>query len=111
MALPIYVFSCREKMWRFVTGAKPPEKKAKMSDSTANYEHEKKVNRPWLMFKEEGMVCSYCVDANVHENKTEFVKGCKSAQIKSVRKHETSEVHIHAAEVLKNRMKEVTKFY
>ena len=101
-------------MWWFVTGAKPPEKKAKMSDSAANYEHEKrkrkpqsawKVNRPWLMFKEEGMVCSYCVDANVHENKTEFVKGC------NVRKHETSEVHIHATEVLKNRMKEVRKFY
>lgn len=91
-----------------------------MSDSAANYEHKKlkrkpqsawKVNRPWLMFKEDGMVCSYCVDANFHENKTEFVKGCKSARIESVRKHETSEVHIHAAEVLKNRMKEVRTFY
>jgi hypothetical protein len=107
-------------MWRFVTGAKPPKKRAKMSDSAVNYEHEKrkrkprsawKVNRPWLLFREEGMVCSYCVDANVPENKTEFVKGCKTARIDSVRKHETSEMHMHAAEVLKNRMKEVSKFY
>ena len=51
-----YVVSCREKIWQFVTGAKPPEKRAKMSDSTASYEQKKrkrkpqsawKVNRPW----------------------------------------------------------------
>ena len=90
-----YVVSCREKMRRFVTGAKPPEKRAQMSDSAANYEQEKKkrkpqsawkVNRPWLLCKEEeeGMVCSYCVDANIPENKTEFIKGCKTARIDSV---------------------------
>ena len=48
-------------MWRFVSGAKPPEKRAKMSNSGANYEQEKrkrkpqsawKVNRPWFLFKE-----------------------------------------------------------
>ena len=53
------------------------------------------------------MVCSYCVDANIPENKTKFVKGCKTARIDSLQKHETSEMHMHAAEVLKNRMKEV----
>ena len=51
-----YVVSCREKIRQFVTGAKPPEKRAKMSDSTASYEQKKrkrkpqsawKVNRPW----------------------------------------------------------------
>lgn len=109
-------------MWRFVTGAKPPEKSTKLSDSTAHYEHEKrkgkpqsawKVNRPWLLFREEGMVCSYCVDTNVHlpENRAKFVKGCKTARIDSVRELETSEMHMHAAKVLKNRMKEVRKFY
>lgn len=82
-------------MWPFVTGAKPPEKSMKLSDSAAHYEHEKpkgkpqsawKVKRPWLLLREEGMVCSYCVDTNVHlpENKTKFVKGCKTAQIDSV---------------------------
>ena len=92
-------------MWRFVTGSKPPpDKKAKLSGSAANsnYEKEKrkrkpqeswKVNRPWL--KPEGLICTYCVDAfastqNVN-SKTEFIKGCKSTRIESVKKHETSE--------------------
>ena len=53
------------------------------------------------------MICSYCVDAKISETKTEFVAGCKPARIESVKKHETSEKHIHAAEVIKSRMKEV----
>lgn len=53
------------------------------------------------------MVCSHCVDANIPENKNEFVKGCETAWSVSVRKHKTCEMHIHAAEVLKNRIKEV----
>lgn len=66
-----------------------------------------KVNRHWLLLKEEGMVCSYCVDPNIPENKNEFVKGCKTAWSISVRKHKTCEMHTDAAEVLKNRIKEV----
>ena len=53
------------------------------------------------------MICSYSVDAKIPETKTQFVAGCKSAHIESVKKHETSEVHAHAAEVIKSRMKEV----
>ena len=50
-----------------------------MSDSAANYENENrkrkpqsawKVNRRWLLFGEEGKVCSYGVDVNIPENKT-----------------------------------------
>ena len=53
------------------------------------------------------MICSYCVDAKIPETKTEFVAGCKSARIESVKKHETNGVHVHAAEVIKSCMKEV----
>ena len=105
-------------MWCFLTGVKPPpQKKAKLSEADAHYEKEKrkrepqktwKDKRPWLQFTPDGtMICSYCVDAKIPETKTEFVAGCKSARIESVKKHETSEVHVHAAEVIKSRMKEV----
>ena len=53
------------------------------------------------------MICSYCVDAKIPETKTEFVARCKSAHIESVKKHETSEVHVHVAEVIKSCIKEV----
>ena len=91
-------------MCRFLTGVKPPpQKKAKLSETDARYEKEKrkrepqktwKDKRPWLQFTPDGtMICSYCVDAKIPETKPEFVAGCKSARIKSVKKHETSEVH------------------
>ena len=105
-------------MWRFLTGIQaPPQKKAKLSETDARYKKEKrkrkpqktwKDNRPWLQFTPDGtMICSYCVDAKIPETKTEFVAGCKSARIESVKKHDTSEVHVRAAEVIKSRMKEV----
>ena len=46
-----YVVSCREKIWQFVTGAKPPEKRAKMSDSTASYEQKKRKRKPQSAWK------------------------------------------------------------
>ena len=79
-------------MWRFLTGVKPPpQKKAKLSETDARYEKEKrkqepqktwKDKRPWLQFTPDGtMICCYCVDAKIPETKTEFVAGCKSARI------------------------------
>ena len=77
-------------MWRFLTGVKPPpQKKAKLSETDARCEKEKrkrelqqiwKDKRPWLQFTPDGMmIYSYCVDAKIPETKTEFVAGCKSA--------------------------------
>ena len=59
-------------MWRFLTGVKPPpEKKAKLSETDARYQKEKrkrepqkiwKDKQPWLQFTPNGtMICSYCV--------------------------------------------------
>ena len=55
----------------------PPQKKAKLSETDARYEKEKrkrepqktwKDKRPWLPFTPDGtMICSYCVDAKIPE--------------------------------------------
>ena len=61
-------------MWRFLTGVKPPpQQKAKLSETDARYEKEKrkrepqktwKDKRPWLQFTPDGtMICRYCVAA------------------------------------------------
>ena len=85
-------------MWRFLDGVKPPaQKKIKLSESDARYEKEKrkrepqqtwKNKRPWVQFTQDGkMICSYCVDAKIPQTRTEFVPGCKSARIESVKKN------------------------
>ena len=70
-------------MWHFLTGVKPPQKKAKLSETDARYEKEKRKRAlqktwkdkcPWLQFTPDGtMICSYCIDAKIPETKTEFV--------------------------------------
>ena len=58
-----------------------------MRKKKENENRRKHGKRPWLQFTPDGtMICSYCVDAKIPETKTEFVGGCKSARIESVKK-------------------------
>ena len=57
-----YVFSFREKMWPFVTGAKPPEKSMKLSDSAAHYEHEKPKGKPQSAWNWRSKGVGYCLE-------------------------------------------------
>ena len=48
------------------------------------------------------MFCDYCIKAGVSAEKTNFVHGCPSLSIESIKKHEASNVHVFAANKHKN---------
>ena len=50
----------------------------------------------------ELMFCDYCIKAGVSAEKTNFVQGCPSLHIESIKKHEASNVHVFAAIKHKN---------
>ena len=55
-----YIFSFREKMWPFVTGAKPPEKSMKLSDSAAITSMKSRKENPSQRGRSKGL--GYCLE-------------------------------------------------
>ena len=61
-----------------------------------------KVDRPWLRVEtsaegEEAMFCDFCINAEIPSDKTSFIKGCKNLKLETVKLHESSNMHLFAA--------------
>ena len=100
-------------MWRYLDGVTPPKRKQsteERKERDQSYEkHRKRVfvnswkkDRSWLRVKtkadgEEVMFCDFCIKAEISADKTNFINGCKSLKLESIKHHETSNMHLFAA--------------
>ncbi|KAK3090549.1 hypothetical protein FSP39_012619 [Pinctada imbricata] len=102
-------------MWKYIQGVEPPKKKIKRDCEShrkpRSLKESWKTNRPWLEFRDDegdapspSMICKVCTESG---KINEFVKGCKSLRLESVKIHESSEAHKHACEIVSNREKKV----
>ena len=57
-----------------------------------------KTEHGFSMMKKEGAM--FCTSCKTTSKQNEFVKGCRSFRLESVKIHENSEVHKHACEVV-----------
>ncbi|CAC5426491.1 unnamed protein product [Mytilus coruscus] len=90
-------------MWKYISGAMPPQKRKNEDKGTyfREYEKTKRVrnystywekDRSWLKVSEEGMICLTCQQYG--DPKTNiFSSGCKSYKLDSIVKHERSKNH------------------
>ena len=101
-------------MWKYLSGVEPPPKKSKKDceehRKTRSFREIWRENQAWLQYdeKEGAMFCTSCKTTS---KQNEFVKGCHSFRLESVKIHENSEVHKHACEVVSNREKKVSATY
>ena len=98
-------------MWRYLEGARPPNKRPKLSEDekkTREKDYEDKRERSfqmkwlqqhkWLRFDESKniMTCNTCIKYSYSSDKT-WVEGTSTFKLYIIKKHETTRTHLDAA--------------
>ena len=101
-------------MHKFLTGASPPPPKKVKGDTQKEYEVIRnrkflpkwKIKYPWVEYQGEHqrMFCTYCKKTGVNANSIYVIGGASSFRNDSLEKHDRSELHERAAEIVRAQM-------